>query len=316
MNSQEDTRMTPTTRPARRGLGLLLTTLITSLLMAPAQAQQEDPIEIMKRVTKLMKEVDGALSKTAAANTLEKIQEIIDELDKLDPPPNAGAGGGGGGEADGGGEAGGGGGESSGGGDSESGGDSAGGGDSDVARPMGEAIDEIQKLLESVSGKAGQAADELQRVIEIAEQMGQGQGDGEGQPSDSSGEKQGEKQQEDIRKDDVDSLNKEKPHGGQKPENGEQAEKPYQPNGNPDDPETDEQQRERDSGSWAPHLPPKAREAVEMGALDSVPPEYRKLVETYYRMLAGERRGSMGRSGNREIAPADDGDRTSGGNQR
>ena len=54
---------------------------------------------------------------------------------------------------------------------------------------------------------------------------------------------------------------------------------------------------QKDPDGWAVGLPPKIREAVANGNLNDVPPEYRELLERYYRKLADPDNKDRFRSG-------------------
>ncbi len=179
----------------------------------------------------------------------------------------------------------------------------AGAGDASLAEVPDAGIDD---LLKQTLAHSTDVQVQIGRILEIAQEMNQGQGSGSGQQQPSSGESPldqqrdtGPQQREQTpeapqsQQEGQQEGGEEPEHQqGQKPQDGPQQDQPGGENraGAPQDPQAgDPATRGDDAQTWG-FLPERVRETFRRQGRDDLPVRYRDWIDAYYRRLNEERR--------------------------
>ncbi len=153
-------------------------------------------------------------------------------------------------------------------------------------------LDDIDKLLKQTGNQQQSIIDDIDKLIDMAQQqcksgnfnsnsLQQPQQQQNQQPQQNKPQQQGEKQDQ---KSKLDPQNSEKPNGGEK-ETPTKSESEPTSASKPNDPAAEKSWAKDVNGAWG-SLPPKLQELIRQGDPSKFPPQYRQLLEEYYKRLS------------------------------
>ncbi len=152
-------------------------------------------------------------------------------------------------------------------------------------RAMQTVIEKLEELLKSADARQQEILDALKKLEDQAVPMpsgGGGSGDRE-QPDPKEREQREQRQREDKENRSLQKLDP----GNSKPNSGKESERKTQTTGKTKPPDSDRKKADlaRQFERWG-NLPKKLREQIEQGNYQMFPPQYRDLLERFYKRLS------------------------------
>ena len=158
--------------------------------------------------------------------------------------------------------------------------------DGDAGEGQQQVIDDIDKLLDQTGSGQRQVLDEIDKLLEMAQEQKCSNFSPQSMSQSQSDRKQQQnKQQEQNEKQDSQSEQNPQNQDGGKPEDANQSEgDPNNPQ-KPSDPKAEKSWSKNVDGRWG-SLPPKLQELIRQGDPSKFPPQYREMLEEYYKRLS------------------------------